>query len=155
MCSPWFADSVDQPGMPVANEESHNLKIPPKYVKILVVTGILGASRIIPFSKWLITMVIISPLGSFRVIPLPNGLSMVYKWQITNHPQIRLGWSSKSGGFCIQPLVPNLSFQKMTCDCDILAGFVALEPGRNQWTWKAAKNLRTLGIMIHKPPSLP
>ena len=34
--------------------------------------------RIIPVSKWLITMVIVSPLS--RVVgPLPNGLSMAYK----------------------------------------------------------------------------
>ena len=34
--------------------------------------------RIIPVSKWLITMVIVSPLS--RVVPLPNGLFMAYKW---------------------------------------------------------------------------
>ena len=33
--------------------------------------------RIIPFSKWLITMVIVSPLTG--VVPLINGLFMVYK----------------------------------------------------------------------------
>ena len=33
--------------------------------------------RIIPFSKWLITMVIVSPLTG--VIPLINGLFMAYK----------------------------------------------------------------------------
>ena len=35
--------------------------------------------RIIPFSKSLITMVILSPLSS---VPLPNGLLMAYKWQL-------------------------------------------------------------------------
>ena len=35
--------------------------------------------RIIPVSKWLITMVIVSPLS--RVVgPLPNGRFMAYKW---------------------------------------------------------------------------
>ena len=34
--------------------------------------------RIIPFSKWLITMVSKSPKN--RVIPLPNGRFMAYKW---------------------------------------------------------------------------
>ena len=43
-----------------------------KYVKILVVTGILDAWRIIPFTKWLITMVILSPHKD-PVIPLPKG----------------------------------------------------------------------------------
>ena len=36
-----------------------------------------GIWRIIPFSKWLITMVSKSPS---RVIPLPSGLKMAYKW---------------------------------------------------------------------------
>ena len=35
------------------------------------------AWRIIPFSRWLKPMVIVSPLS--RVIPLPNGLFMAYK----------------------------------------------------------------------------
>ena len=47
------------------------------------IKGSLGRSwitwRIIPFSKWSITMVIVSPLS--RVIPLPNG---TFKW-LTNH----------------------------------------------------------------------
>ena len=34
--------------------------------------------RIIPGSKWLITMVIKSPKD--RVVPLPNGFFMAYKW---------------------------------------------------------------------------
>ena len=33
--------------------------------------------KIIPISKWLITMVIVSPLS--RVVPLPNGFFMAYK----------------------------------------------------------------------------
>ena len=41
--------------------------------------------RIIPVSKWLITMVIVSPLSGV-VGPLPNGLFMAYKWGLlTNH----------------------------------------------------------------------
>ena len=40
--------------------------------------------RIIPFSKWLITMV-------SRLVPLPNGLFMAYKWGLyTNH--LRPSW---------------------------------------------------------------
>ena len=37
--------------------------------------------RIIPFSKWLITMVIVSPLTG--VIPLPNDNFMAYKWGLS------------------------------------------------------------------------
>ena len=40
-----------------------------------------GAWRIIPVSKWLITMVIVSPLNGV-VGPLINGLSMAYKWRL-------------------------------------------------------------------------
>ena len=36
------------------------------------------AWRIIPFSKWLVTMVSFRPLTG--VVPLPNGLFMAYKW---------------------------------------------------------------------------
>ena len=39
--------------------------------------------RIIPFSKWFITMVIVSPLTG--VVPFTNGLSMAYKWGILNY----------------------------------------------------------------------
>ena len=38
-----------------------------------------GTWRTIPVSKWLITMVIVSPLNG--VIPLINGLFMAYKWR--------------------------------------------------------------------------
>ena len=41
--------------------------------------------------KWLVTMVIVSPLS--RVIPLINGLSMAYKWELLT--TYELGWSSK------------------------------------------------------------
>ena len=34
--------------------------------------------RIIPFSKWLVTMVIVSPLS--MLVPLLNGLFMAYTW---------------------------------------------------------------------------
>ena len=47
-----------------------------------MVSPISGGStwRIIPFDKWLITMVIVSPLTG--VVSLPNDLFMVYKWEL-------------------------------------------------------------------------
>ena len=39
--------------------------------------------RIIPVSKWINTMVIVSPLTG--VVPLPNCLFMAYKWGVPNY----------------------------------------------------------------------
>ena len=49
--------------------------------------GTTSTWRIIPVSKWLITMVIVSPLNG--VIPLINALFMAYKWGLSSHAYIQ------------------------------------------------------------------
>ena len=45
-------------------------------------SGLNGTWRIMPVSKWLITMVIVSPLRMGLGDPFLNGLFMAYKWGI-------------------------------------------------------------------------
>ena len=65
---------------------------------------ITGTWRIIPVSKWLITMVIVSPLST--VVPLPNGRT---SWLIIggdpNHLQY-LGWCSKHRWYNVDHCLP-------------------------------------------------
>ena len=50
--------------------------------------------------KWLITMVIVSPLS--RVVPLISGLFMAYKWA---HPPSMIYWQLELGGCWLKTLM--------------------------------------------------
>ncbi len=60
-------------------DEEHIAAMPGKWLLLLENPKMVFFTwRTIPVSKWLITIVSKSPKD--RVVPLPNGLFMAYKW---------------------------------------------------------------------------